>query len=158
MGYWGVRSYENDEAHEAIDRAFEQVHGATYDDLMDDANPMTPDQIAAKLASPSTLGAAVANLREEFGIDWDEWDEVAQLAFAGVVVRHAEFGVPIPTDWRDRAVSWLEGESIDWDEATLPASSAVSKEIELLQRAALEGLTRRDLRMARIVRRGWAWP
>ncbi len=28
VGHWGVKSYEIDEADEALDSAFEQVHGA----------------------------------------------------------------------------------------------------------------------------------
>jgi len=51
MGSWGVRSYENDEANDALDRGFEKVHGDLYDELMDDRNPLTPEQIQARLAS-----------------------------------------------------------------------------------------------------------
>ena len=49
----------------------------------------------------------------------DAWDETARLAFAGVVVRHAELGVAIPERWRTRALDWLEHEEIEWHEATL---------------------------------------
>jgi hypothetical protein len=28
MGYWGVKSYENDEAADALDAGFDRVHGA----------------------------------------------------------------------------------------------------------------------------------
>lgn len=118
MGHWGVRSYELDEAHDALDAAFGRVHGPHYDDLMDDRNPMTLDQVQGRLAGPETLGAAIEALTEEFGEDRDAWDDVARLAFAGVVVRHAELGVPIPADLRDRAVAWLENEAIEWEEAT----------------------------------------
>ena len=50
--------------------------------------------------------------------DLSAWDEAARLAFAGVVVRHAELGVTIPAPLRDRAIAWLEAEEIDWDEET----------------------------------------
>jgi hypothetical protein len=118
MGSWGVRSYDNDEAADAIDRGFEQVHGETYDELMDDRNPLTPEQIQKKLANSETLAAAVEALREEVDLPWDEWDELDRLGFVGVVVRHAELGVSIPGEWRDRAVAWLRDEDIDWEEAT----------------------------------------
>ena len=42
------------------------------------------------------------------GIRWpsedppETWDELARLALAGIVVRHAELGVPIPEPWRQR--------------------------------------------------------
>jgi hypothetical protein len=131
MGHWGVRSYENDEAADALDAGFDRVHGATYEDLMDDRNPMTPEQIQKKLANPQTLAAAVAAFEESAGRPAEEWDEVERLAFAGVVVRHAELGVPIPDHWRDRAVAWLADEPIDWEEATARKLRR-HKEIDLL--------------------------
>ena len=118
MGSWGVRSYDNDEAADALDRGFEAVHGDLYDELMDDGNPMTPEQIQARLAGPETLAAALAWLESDVDRPWDDWDEVDRLGYVGVVVRHAELGVAIPTEWRDRAVAWLGEESIDWEEAT----------------------------------------
>jgi hypothetical protein len=96
MGHWGVCSYENDDAGDALDAAFDRVHGSAYDDMMDDRDPMTVDQIHKKLASSQTLAAAVAWLSEEFGDDLETWDEIARLAFVGVVVRHKEMGVAIP--------------------------------------------------------------
>jgi hypothetical protein len=119
MGSWGVRSYENDEAADAIDAGFEEVHGDLYDELMDDANPLTPEQIHARLANAQTLAAAVEALRAEVGLPWDEWDEEERLGFAGVVVRHAELGVRVPEEWRERALAWLRDEAIEWDEATV---------------------------------------
>ncbi len=121
MGHWGVKSYENDGAADAIDAGLERVHGDVYDDLMDDRNPLPFDQAQQKLASPETLAAAVEALTDEVGHDLavDDWDDEARLAFAGVVVRHAEFGVPVPDELLDRAVAWLEGEAIEWDEATV---------------------------------------
>ena len=118
MGYWGFKSYEGDEAADALDAAFEKVHGATYDDLMDDRNPLPFDEVQRRLANPDTLGAAVEALAGQLGADLDAYDDEARLAFVGVVVRHAEAGVPIPEPWRLRAIGWLEGEDIDWDEPT----------------------------------------
>ena len=119
MGHWGVRSYENDDAADALDAGFERVHGDLYDELMDDGNPSTPEQIQAKLASAETLAAGVDACVASVGRPWDEWDEEDRLGFVGVVVRHAELGVAVPDEWRDRALAWLRDESIDWDEATL---------------------------------------
>lgn len=118
MGHWGVKSYENDDAGDALDVGFARVHGATYEDLMDDANPLTPEQVQQKLAGPATLGASLEALAEEVGGAVEEWDEVARLAYAGAVVRHAELGVPIPAEVRDRALAFLRDEPIDWEEAT----------------------------------------
>ena len=134
MGHWGVKSYEIDEADEALDAAFEAVHGEQYERLMDDRNPMSLDQIHKQLADPRTLEAALAALSEAFGADVSTWDEVARLAYAGVVVRHAEMRVPIPADVRDRAVAWLRDEDIEWDEATSRRLRR-EKEIDLLNRA-----------------------
>ena len=118
MGYWGVKSYEGDNAADALDAAFERVHGATYEALMDDRNPLSFDQVQGQLADASTLHAAVEALKASFGPDLDAWDGEARLAFAGVVVRHAEAGVAIPDDLRDRARGWLEREEIEWEDAT----------------------------------------
>ncbi len=135
MGSWGVRSFENDDSADALDAAYERVHGSKYEDLMDDRNPMPFEDVQRKLANPETLVAAVEWLREEFGDDLDGWDDEARLALAGVVVRHAEAGVAIPADLRDRAVSWLESEAIEWDEATVRRLRR-RKEIEMLTRGA----------------------
>ncbi len=56
MGHWGVRSYENDEAADALDEGFQRVHGDAYEELMDDRNPLTPEQIHRKLANPGDAG------------------------------------------------------------------------------------------------------
>ena len=122
MGHWGVKSYENDAAADAIDAGLERVHGDAYDDLMDDRSAVTFDQAQQQLASPETLAQAVEALQNEAGPDrpFEDWDEVERLGFAGVVVRHAEFGVAVPDDWLARAIDWLETETIDWDdEATV---------------------------------------
>jgi hypothetical protein len=135
MGHWGVKSYEIDEAADALDAGFDRVHGARYEELMDDRNPLSFEQVQAQLASPATLAAAIAWLREQFGDEFDGWDEVARLAFAGVVVRHAELGVPIAEPWRRHAVAWLEHEAIAWDAATARDLRRRS-EIALLNRIA----------------------
>jgi hypothetical protein len=119
MGHWGVKSFENDDAADALDAGFERVHGAAYEALMDDRTPLSFDQVQEKLASPETLAAALAALGDAVDQPFDAWDSAARLAYAGVVVRHAEFGVPIPDDCRARAIDWLEHEDVDWQAATL---------------------------------------
>jgi hypothetical protein len=135
VGHWGVKSYENDNAADAIDAGLERVHGAAYDDLMDDRNPLPFDRVQQRLANPATLAAAIEALREDVGpeVALDEWDDEARLALAGVVVRHAEFDVPVPAEWLARALDWLRGESIEWDEATARRLRR-QKEIALLER------------------------
>ena len=119
MGSWGVRSYENDEADFAIDTGFDKVHGPIYEDLMDDSNPLTMDQVQKQLANSSTLEAAISSLQDDVAQPWDDWDEEQKLGFAGIVVRHAELNVPIPQEWLSRAMGWLRDEAIEWEEATV---------------------------------------
>jgi hypothetical protein len=135
MGHWGVKSYENDDAADALDAAFEHVHGARYDELMDDRNPLSFDQVQKKLANTETLAAAVERLSTSIGVPRDDWDESARLAFAGIIVRHAELGVAIRDDWRRQAIDWLEQEAIDWDEATARRMRR-QKELSTLARLA----------------------
>jgi len=118
MGYWGIKSYENDDANDALDAAFERVHGSQYINLMDDSNPLSFEQVQEKLANPETLQAALDWLNEEFGLDFESWDAEARLAFAGVAVRLMECNVLLPETVRDRALAWLRQEEIDWDEPT----------------------------------------
>jgi hypothetical protein len=137
MGHWGVKSYENDRADEALDAGFDRVHGDGYDELMDDRNPLTFEQVQAKLANPETLAAAIAAVRESAepaDSSPEDWDEETRLALAGVVVRHAELSVPIPDEWRSRAIDWLENEELEWDEATIRGLRR-QKEIALLRRS-----------------------
>ncbi len=138
MGYWGVRSYENDDADDALDAGFEDVHGALYEELMDDRNPLSLEQVQKRLADARTLCAAVAALEEmvgaPFGPDLEAWDDAARLALAGIVVRHAECGVAIPEPLRARAVAWLENEAIEWEEAT-KRQLRRDKELSLLRKA-----------------------
>jgi len=138
MDYWGVKSYENDGAADAVDAGLERVHGEAYEALMDDRNPLTFDQAQGRLADPETLAAAVGALREAVGagLAFEDYDEDARLAFAGVVVRHAEFGVAAPADWLNLAADWLEGESIDWDADATVRRLRRQKEVALLKRLA----------------------
>jgi hypothetical protein len=118
MGHWGVRSYENDDAGDALDAGFLKVHGQVFEDMMDDNNPLSPDQVFAKLASPATLEASLAALEAEVEQTFEAFDEAARLAYAGIVVRHVELMVSISATIRDRALVCLTDESIEWEEAT----------------------------------------
>jgi hypothetical protein len=139
-GQWGVKSYENDAAADALDAGFDRVHGARYEELMDDRNPLTFEQVQQRLADPRTLEAAIEALWDLAGRETaaEEWDDEVRLALAGIVVRHAELKVQIPEDWRQRALDWLEHEEIDWHEATARRLRR-QKEIDLLRRAATQG-------------------
>jgi hypothetical protein len=132
MGHWGVKSYENDDAADALDAGFARVHGAAFEALMDDRNPLSFDQVQERLADAETLAAAVGVLHESFRRPIEEWDEVERLALVGVVVRHAELDVPIPAALRSRALDWLEHEEIDWEEAAA-RRLRLQKEIALLR-------------------------
>jgi hypothetical protein len=138
MGYWGVKSYENDDADDALDAGFDQVHGALYEELMDDRNPLSFEQVQKRLADGRTLAAAVSALEELVGASLDGdpecWDDAARVALAGVVVRHAELGVAIPENLRQAAIGWLEQEDMDWEEATKRRLRR-QKETDLLRRA-----------------------
>src|SRR5215468_8787244 len=139
-GHWGVKSYENDVAADALDAGFDRVHGEHYDELMDDRNPLTYEQVQQRLADARTLDASIAALWDAIGreVAPDGWDEEARLALAGVAVRYAELKVPIPDEWRRRAIDWLEQEEIEWHEATARRLRR-QKEIELLCHAAGAG-------------------
>lgn len=139
MDYWGLKSYENDDAGDALDAGFDRVHGPLFEELMDDRNPLSFEQVQQRLADPRTLEASIAALQESMAPDSppEEWDEMARLALAGIVVRHAELGVPIPDAWKNRAVDWLENEEIDWEEATARRFRR-QKEIDLLRHASVK--------------------
>ena len=62
MDYWGVKSYENDDSGDALDAGFDRAHGELYEELMDDRNPLSFEQVQAQLASPETLRASIAAL------------------------------------------------------------------------------------------------
>ena len=136
MDYWGVKSYENDHAGDALDAGFDQVHGELYEELMDDRNPLSFEQVQKRLACPRTLEASIAALQEMLALTSppEDWDEVARLALSGIIVRHAELNVPIPEPWLDRALDWLENEELDWEEATARRFRR-HKEISLLRGA-----------------------
>jgi hypothetical protein len=140
MGHWGVKSYENDEANDAIDAGFDRVHCERYDELMDDRNPMTYEQVQQQLADSRTLAASIDALWDSVGRENapEDWDDLARLALAGIVVRHAELKVPIPDEWRLRTIDWLEHEEIEWHEATVRRLRR-QKEADLLRGAAQRG-------------------
>jgi hypothetical protein len=122
LGYWGVKSYENDDADDALDAGFERVHGELYEQLMDDSHPLSFEQVQKRLADGRTLTASVEALEElieaKLTGDPEAWDDAARLAFAGIVVRHAELGVSIPKELRSQAILWLQAEEISWDDST----------------------------------------
>jgi hypothetical protein len=136
MDYWGVKSYENDHAGDALDAGFDQVHGELYEELMDDRNPLSFEHVQKRLADTRTLEASIAALQEALALASppEQWDEVARLAISGIIVRHAELNVPIPDAWLNRALDWLENEELDWEEATARQFRR-QKEISLLRGA-----------------------
>jgi hypothetical protein len=135
MGHWGVKSYEHDEAADAMDAGFNKVHGTRYEELMDDRNPLSFEQVQQKLADARTLDASIEALRTMLAVDGppEGWDELARLALVGIMIRHAELGVLIPEAWRLLAIACLENEEIDWEEATARRLRR-RKEIDLLNR------------------------
>jgi hypothetical protein len=134
MEYWGIKSYENDDAGDALDAGFDRVHGELYEELMDDRNPLSFEQVQTRLADLQTLDASIAALRQTLALEGapEAWDETARLASAGIVVRHAELNVPIPLVWLELAVDWLENEELEWEEATARRLRR-QKEIKLLR-------------------------
>ena len=64
MGHWGVHSYENDDASDAMDEGMQAVHGDRYDELMADSNRMSFDDVQKSLANPETLEASLRYLGE----------------------------------------------------------------------------------------------
>jgi hypothetical protein len=149
MGYWGVKSYENDDADVALDAAFEEVHGDLYVELMDDLNPLSFEQVQKRLADGRTLTAAITILQEMVGAtltsDRGVWDEAARLALAGIVVRHAECDVPIPHDLLNIALEWLEHEDLEWDEDTKRRLRR-DKEIALLRKPRAATVSNEEIR------------
>jgi hypothetical protein len=140
MNYWGPKSYENDDAGDALDAGFDRVHGALYEELMDDRNPLSFEQVQKRLADRHTLEASIASLQQSLGLPGppEEWNESARLALSGIVVRHAELNVPIPAEWLKRAIDWLENEELEWEEETARRFRR-EKEIKLLKSARVEG-------------------
>lgn len=132
-GCWGLKSYENDDAHDALDRGFERVHGAVYDDLMDDRDPTPFEEIQKRLAGPETLAAALDLFEYEAGSNRDHWDDLDRLGYAGIIVRHVELGVAVPDDLKATAAAFLEAETLEWDEPT-KRNLRREKEIAMLKR------------------------
>jgi len=118
MGYWGIKSYENDLAHDALDAGFDRIHGARYEELMDDRNPLPYEKVHEQLASPETLSAALAALDELVEGPALEGDGEALLAWVGVVLRHVECRVPVPAVTIERAIQILENEDLEWPRPT----------------------------------------
>ncbi len=134
MGHWGVKSYEIDEADDALDRGFDTVHGSLYEVLMDDRNPLSFEQVQQRLAKPETLDAAIAALKADLG-DESTWDEIGKLAFAGIVVRHAELKVPISRSIKKKAIGFLEKEDLDWEREATKRQLRREREIALINKA-----------------------
>ena len=69
---------------------------------MDDRNPLTFEQVQQRLADSRTLDASIEACKNSLNPPGppETWDELARLALVGIVVRHAELGVPIPEPWR----------------------------------------------------------
>ena len=124
MGYWGVKSYENDDADDAIDAAMEKIHGSSYEDLMDDGNPLSFDQVQKKLANDNTLSESILALEELIAVKLDGdpglWDE---------------FAIAIPDAPLARALEWLKQEDIEWEDAA-KRKARREKEIAFLKRLA----------------------
>ena len=134
MGQWGVRSYENDDADFAIDAGMDRVHGPAYEGhdgrrqpADDRPRSIGSSPTARRWRRPSRTTPPRSTPRG------DDWDDEQRLGFAGIVVRHAELGVPVPDDWRLRALSYLRDEAIEWEEATARKLRR-DREIELLER------------------------
>lgn len=132
MGHWGVKSYECDEAVDALDAGFVAVHAEVYEDMMEDDNPLTFEQVQAKLASPATLDASIAALDDSNEGPREGWSEENKLGFVGIVVRHLELEIPATQEVASLAFEWLEKEEIEWEEATA-RSLRRKKELDLLK-------------------------
>lgn len=138
MGYWGVKSYDNDLAADALDAGFDRTHGKRYEELMDDRNPIPFEKVQEQLADANTLEAALGAL-VELSADLTEDDEAdPALALAGVVVRHAECRVPVPAEVLRRAIEALESEELEWPRMT-ERKLRRDKEIALLKSQLSEG-------------------
>lgn len=118
MGFWGIKSYENDLAADALDAGFDRTHGKRYEELMDDRNPIPFEKVQEQLADERTLSAALTVL-EELAAELTEEDEAdAGLAYVGVVVRHCECRVKPPEEVLRKAIEALEAEDLEWPRPT----------------------------------------
>lgn len=118
MGYWGVKSYENDLAHDALDAGFDQVHGDRYEELMDDRNPLPYEKVHEQLANLETLTKSLAALDEMLEHPALEGDEEAKLAWVGVVLRHLECKVDVPQELLRQGAEILQNEDLEWPRPT----------------------------------------
>ena len=134
MGYWGVKSYENDLAHDALDAGFDRIHGERYEALMDDRNPLPYEKVHEQLASPVTLAASLEALNQLIEEqELEESDGEAQLAWVGVVLRHAECRVEIGPEIIQKAIEILESEDLDWPRPT-ERKLRLEKEVAVLRK------------------------
>ena len=87
MDYWGVKSYENDGAADALDAGFDRAHGSRYEELMDDRNPLTFEQVQQRLADLQTLQASIDAPGDSLDPSntLDSWDDWTRLALVGIV-------------------------------------------------------------------------
>jgi len=128
MGFWGIKSYENDLAGDALDAGFDETHGKRYEELMDDRNPVPFEKVQEQLADERTLSAALAAL-ERLAAELAEDDEDDPgLSYAGVVVRHVECRVDVPDEILAKAIEALEEEDLEWPR---PTERKLRKEKEL---------------------------
>ena len=69
MDYWGVKSYENDDAGDALDAGFAQVHGELYEELMDDRNALSFEQVQAAPGERGNSGRGDRRAAERSRLD-----------------------------------------------------------------------------------------
>lgn len=133
MGFWGIKSYENDLAHDALDAGFDQVHGKRYEELMDDRNPVPYEKVHEELANLQTLEASLAALQELAAELPDDSEDDVKLAYVGVVVRHAECKLGGSEEHFAKAIELLEQEDLDWPRPT-ERRLRIEKELALLRK------------------------
>ncbi|MCY2933916.1 MAG: hypothetical protein WCJ40_05715 [Planctomycetota bacterium] len=133
MGYWGVKSYENDLTHDALDAGFDKVHEASYEALMDDRNPLPYEKVHEQLANQETLDQSLAALDDMVDGVAYELDDESKLAWVGVVIRHVECRLDLTKEMLQRAISILENEDMEWPRPT-ERKMRLEKELALLRK------------------------
>ena len=133
MGFWGIKSYENYLAHDALDAGFYQVHGKRYEELMDYRNPVPYEKVHEELADLQTLEASLAALQELAAELPDDSEDDVKLAYVGVVVRHAECKLTGSEGHFVKAIELLEQEDLDWPRPT-ERKLRIEKELALLRK------------------------
>jgi len=133
MGYWGVKSYENDLAHDALDAGFDRVHEDRYEELMDDRNPLPYEKVHEQLANEETLKESLVALDEMVEGVAQELDDESKLAWAGVVIRHVECRMDLPREMLEATIAILENEELDWPRPT-ERKIRLEKELALLRK------------------------